>query len=137
MAEQTINVFQAELSRSPSSLPQMLVALDAAASSPRQVVIAGKPNAADTSAILREVNGRFQPNAVLILADGGSGQAFFTQKVEFFKDVHPIDNKATAYICQNFVCQLPTNDLAVISRLLDAGKSSQNNNRAKQDAGKH
>jgi uncharacterized protein YyaL (SSP411 family) len=137
MAEQTINVFQAELSRSPSSLPQMLVALDAAASSPRQVVIAGKPNAADTSAILREVNGRFQPNAVLILADGGSGQAFFTQKIEFFKDVHPIDNKATAYICQNFVCQLPTNDLAVISRLLDAGKSSQNNNGAKQDAGKH
>jgi uncharacterized protein YyaL (SSP411 family) len=137
MAEQTINAFQAQLSRAPSSLAQMLVALDAAASSPRQVVIAGKPNAADTSAILREINGRFQPNAVLILADGGSGQAFFTQKIEFFKDVHPIGGEATAYICQNFVCQLPTNDLAVISRLLDAGKSSQNNNRAKQGAGKH
>ena len=137
MAEQTINAFQAQLARSPSSLPQMLVALDASASSPRQVVIAGKPNAADTSAILREVNGRFQPNAVLILADGGSGQAFFTQKIEFFKDVHPIDDKATAYICQNFVCQLPTNDLEVISRLLEAGKSSQDNNRAKQDAGEH
>jgi uncharacterized protein len=136
MAEQTINTFQAQLSQSPSSLPQMLVALDASASSPRQVVIAGKPDAADTSALLREVNRRYQPNAIVILADGGSGQAFFTQKIEFFKDVHPIDDKATAYICQNFVCQLPSSDLAVISRLLDTGKSSPTDNRAKQDAGK-
>jgi uncharacterized protein YyaL (SSP411 family) len=133
MAEQTISAFQAQLSRAPSSLPQLLVALDASASSPRQVVIAGKPDAADTAALLREVNRRFRPNMILILADGGSGQAFFTQKIQFFKDVHPIDDKATAYICQNFVCQLPTNDLAVISRLLDTGKSSPTGNRAKPD----
>jgi uncharacterized protein len=136
MAKQTIDTFQAQLSQSPSSLPQMLVALDASASSATQVVIAGKPDSADTSALLREINRRFQPNAILILADGGSGQAFFTQKIEFFKDVRPIDDKATAYICQNFVCQLPSSDLAVISRLLDTGKSSPNDNRAKQDADK-
>ncbi len=126
MAEQTINAFQAQLSRSPSSLPQMLVALDASESTPRQVVIAGKPDAADTLALLREVNHRYQPNEILILADGGPGQAYFTQKIEFFKDVHPIDDKATAYVCQNFVCQLPTSDLAVVSRLLDTGKPPTN-----------
>jgi hypothetical protein len=136
MAEQTINAFQAQLSRSPSSLPQMLVALDASESAPKQVVIAGKPEAPDTLALLREVNHRYQPNEILILADGGPGQAYFIQKIEFFKDVHPIDDKATAYVCQNFVCQLPTSDLAVISRLLDAGKSPPTDDRAKQDAGK-
>ena len=47
------------------------------------------------------------------------GQAYFTQKIEFFKDFHPIDDKATAYVCQNFVCQLPTNDPAVLAKLLD------------------
>jgi uncharacterized protein len=136
MAEQTIDAFQLQLSRSPSSLPQMLVALDASESAPRQVVIAGKPGASDTLALLREVNNRYHPNEILILADGGPGQAYFTQKVEFFKDVHPIDDKATAYVCQNFVCQLPTNDLAVLSNLLDTGKSAPNDNSAKQDAGK-
>jgi uncharacterized protein YyaL (SSP411 family) len=114
----------------------MLVALDASASAPRQVVIAGKLNGADTSAILREVAARFRPNAILILADGGAGQAFFTQKIQFFKDVHPLAGKATAYICQNFVCQLPTNDSALISRLLDTGKPPPSDNRTKQDAGK-
>jgi uncharacterized protein YyaL (SSP411 family) len=135
MAEQTINAFQAQLSRSPSSLPQLLVALDASESAPRQIVIAGKPDATDTLALLREVNNRYQPNQIVILADGGLGQAYFTQKIEFFKDVHPIEDKATAYVCQNFVCQLPSNDLAVVSRLLDTGKPPPIDNRAKQDAG--
>jgi uncharacterized protein len=135
MAEQTINAFQAQLSRSPSSLPQLLVALDASESSPRQIVIAGKPDASDTLALLREVNNRYQPNEIVILADGGPGQAYFTQKIEFFKDVHRIEDKATAYVCQNFVCQLPTSDPAVVSRQLDTGKSPPTDNRAKQDAG--
>jgi uncharacterized protein len=136
MAEQTINAFQAQLSRSPSSLPQLLVALDASESSPRQIVIAGKPDASDTLALLREVNNRYQPNEIVILADGGPGQAYFTQKIEFFKDVHRIEDKATAYVCQNFVCQLPTSDPAVVSRQLDTGESPPTDNRARQDAGK-
>ena len=114
MAEQAINAFQAQLSRSPSSLPQMLVALDASESTPRQVVIAGKRDAADTLALLREVNHRYQPNEILI----------------------PIADKATAYVCQNFVCQLPSNDLTVVSRLLDTGKPPTTDERAKQDASK-
>ncbi len=74
MAEQTIDAFQLQLSRSPSSLPQMLVALDASESEPRQVDIAGKPGASDTLALLREVNNRYHPNEILIIADGGPGQ---------------------------------------------------------------
>ena len=65
MAEQTINAFEPQLSRSPSSLSQRLVTLDASESTPRQVVIAGKPDASDTLAILREVNHRYQPNEIL------------------------------------------------------------------------
>jgi uncharacterized protein YyaL (SSP411 family) len=136
MAEQTINAFQPQLSRSASSLPQLLVALYASESAPRQIVIAGKPDASDTLALLREVNNRYQPNEIVILADGGPGQAYFTQKIEFFKDVHPMEDKATAYVCQNFVCQLPSNDLAIVSRLLDTGKSPPTDDRARQDADK-
>src|SRR6202022_1163605 len=80
MAEQTINAFQAQLSRSPSSLPLMLVALDASESAPRQVVIAGKPDASDTLALLREINKRYQPNEILILPEGARGRANFPQK---------------------------------------------------------
>jgi len=122
MAKQTVNAFQARLSQSPSSLPQMLVALDASESAPKQIVIAGKPDAPDTLALLREVNHRYQPNEIVILADAGPGLAYFSQKVEFFKEVHPINGRAAAYVCQNFVCHLPSSDLSVVSRLLNAGE---------------
>jgi len=136
MAKQTVNAFQARLSQSPSSLPQMLVALDASESAPKQIVIAGKPDAPDTLALLREVNHRYQPNEIVILADAGPGQAYFSQKVEFFKEVHPINGRATAYVCQNFVCHLPSSDLPVVSRLLNAGERPPAVNGAKQDADK-
>jgi len=58
------------------------------------------------------------------------------KKLSFSKMSTRFEDKATAYVCQNFVCQLPSNDLAVVSRLLDTGKPPPIDNRAKQDAGK-
>ena len=89
----------------------------------------------DTLEFLREVNHRYQPNQIVILADGGAGQAYFTRKIEFFKDFHLIDEKATAYVCQNYTCQSPTNDLVLLSRLLDKA-SPVTDHKLKQDAPK-
>ncbi len=60
----------------------------------------------------------FVPHEVVILADGGAGQEFFSQRVEFMKSVTQIDNKPTAYVCENFVCQLPAIDLKTVAKLL-------------------
>jgi uncharacterized protein len=133
MVQQIIDTYHTELARSPAALAEMLVALDGLGSSPKQIIIAGKPDAPDTRAILQEVNRRYLPNAILILADDGPGQRYFSPKIEFFKDVHPTEGKATAYICQNFVCQLPTTDLTLISKLLDANKPPPPDNETKQD----
>jgi uncharacterized protein YyaL (SSP411 family) len=34
------------------------------------------------------------------------------------KGVGKIDNKPTAYVCENFVCQLPTTDVKKLAELL-------------------
>ncbi len=68
--------------------------------------------------MLREVHRHFIPNKVLILADGGAGQKFFAERVETMAAVKPRDNRATAYICENFVCQAPTNDLDTMTQQL-------------------
>jgi uncharacterized protein YyaL (SSP411 family) len=34
--------------------------------------------------------------------------------------VHPLQGKATAYICDNYACKLPTADPKVAARLLDS-----------------
>jgi hypothetical protein len=97
----------------------MLVALDFRLSKPQQIIIAGKPGLPDTEAMLREVGGRYLPNLVVLLADGGEAQAFLSQHVALLKEVKPLDGKATAYVCENFACQLPTNEVGKVREMLN------------------
>ena len=82
-------------------------------------IIAGRPNAPDTRALLRLVHERYIPNKFLLLADGGAGQRQIATWLRFVDSIRPKDGKATAYICENYVCKLPTNDPTVVARLLD------------------
>ncbi len=127
-AEGTLIGFAKQLEAAPSSMPQMLVAFSWSRSKPKQVVIAGNADDDATKAMLREVHRHFIPHRLLILADGGAGQKFFADRVEFMKSVGKIDNRPTAYVCEDFVCQLPTNDFKTLADLLarrrSAGKTS-------------
>jgi uncharacterized protein len=117
-AEKTISEFARQIENASTSAPQMLVVLSWSRSKPKQVVIAGKADDAATQAMLREVHRHFVPHEVLILADGDTGQQFFSDRVEFMKSVTETDDKPTAYVCENFVCQLPTTDLSTLASLL-------------------
>ena len=121
-AEKTLRAFSPQLQRSPSAMPQMLVALDWLRAEPKQIVIAGKPDASDTRALLREVNRHFIPDKIVLLADGGAGQKFFAAQIDFMKDVTPIHGEAAAYVCENFACQLPTTNPAALAELLARSK---------------
>jgi uncharacterized protein YyaL (SSP411 family) len=120
LAEQMFSVFSARLQRAPSAMPQMLVAFDFHLDKPKQIIIAGKPDAADTRAMLRAVHARFIPNKILLLADGGAGQQALARRLQFIKSVKMLDGNATAYVCENYVCKLPTNDVATMLRLIVA-----------------
>ena len=122
---QTISAFGTQLDAAPSSMPQMLVALAWSTTSPKQVVIAGKADDPGTAAMLQEVRRHFIPHQLLILADGGAGQRFFADRVEFMKSVAPLDGKPTAYVCENFVCQLPTSDVPRLRKLLTQEKKKE------------
>ncbi len=117
-ADATLEAFAGQLQRAPSAMPQMLVAFDFQLSTPRQIVIAGKPGTDDTRAMLRAVHREFIPNKILLLADGGNGQAFLGQRLEFIQDLKATGGKATAYVCENYVCQLPSNDPVVVAKLV-------------------
>ncbi len=118
MAEKTLAAFGGRLQQAPSAMPQMMVVLDFSLAKPKQIVIAGKPNAADTRAMIFAVHENFIPNKILLRADGGKGQAFLGQHLEFIQDVKMLSGKATAYVCENYVCHTPTPDLSKLASLL-------------------
>lgn len=119
-AKKTMTVFSQRLESMPEALPQMVAALDFSLSTSRQIIIAGARDAPDTRALLRLVNERFIPNRILLLADGAAGQRQLALWNPFIESVSPIHGKATAYICENFVCKLPASDLETVRRLLDS-----------------
>lgn len=118
--QQTLRAYASQLRSMPFGLPQMLVALDFQLRTPKQVVIAGQKDSPDTRAMLQEVHSHFLPNKVLILADQTEGSKFFSEKIDFIKSIRMIGGKATAYVCEDYVCKLPTTDLKVMSQLLSA-----------------
>ena len=109
-AEKTIGAFRATLSRVPSAMPQMLVALDYSLAKPQQIVLAGGRDGDDTRELLREVHRNFRPHGVCFHAEDGSGEAV--------REMKPIDGRATAYVCENFTCEAPVSDPAELRKLL-------------------
>jgi uncharacterized protein YyaL (SSP411 family) len=117
-ARKTIDAFATTLSHFPSAMPLMLVALDYSLSKPRQIVIAGKKDAPETKALVKEVHRHFLPNTVLFLADGAEGQKYLGEKNEAIRGMSPIDGKPAAYVCENFTCKAPVADVKQLAEML-------------------
>jgi len=114
----TIEAFATTLSHFPSAMPQMLVALDYSLSKPRQIVIAGKKDAPETKALLKEVHRHFLPKTILVLADGAEGQKYLREKNEAIRAMSLVEGKPAAYVCENFTCKEPVTDPKALSELL-------------------
>jgi hypothetical protein len=120
MARTSLRYFGEHLLKQPQATPQFLVALDASLSKPAQIIIVGVSGDAHTRLLLTEVHSRFVPNKVLLLADGANGEEYLSGYVPFISGLSMIDGKPAAYVCENFACQLPTSDPAMLAKLLDS-----------------
>ncbi|MDW7681751.1 MAG: thioredoxin domain-containing protein, partial [bacterium] len=87
-------------------------------SKPKQIIIAGKADDPHTRLLLAEVHARFIPNTIILLADNGKAQETLASYIPFIESVQMLDGKSTAYICENYACQLPTSDREVVAKLL-------------------
>ena len=87
----------------PGGFGQWLNAATIIVSDNYEVAIIGDPAAEATLDLLDEVNDRYRPYHILAVGHRDSA-------VPLLHDRSPIDNRATAYVCQNFTCQMPTAD---------------------------
>ena len=100
--------------QSPTGFGYALAALDFYLSPVREVAIVGSPDGDDTRDLVKEVHGRFLPNAVLAVA--GPGDA---AQVELLRERPTRDGKATAYVCERFVCQQPVTEPEELRKQLE------------------
>jgi uncharacterized protein YyaL (SSP411 family) len=123
MARHLMESFGDVINRYPPALPLMLAAWQQIDQKPSQVVIVGERGAEDTAALLQTVNKNFDPNRLLLLADGAENQAYLSRTLPFLEAVGRINGKATAYVCSNFTCKMPVTDTLALQDQLKEQKS--------------
>jgi uncharacterized protein YyaL (SSP411 family) len=110
----TIAAFRPQWEQAPQALPQMLCALELLLEPPRQVVIAGNPRAEDFAALAAVAHGHFGPRRSLLAADGGEGQRWLAARAPWLAEMQPREGRATAYVCEHFMCREPVTSPAAL-----------------------
>jgi hypothetical protein len=109
-AERIFTLFVRTLNSMPAGVPQLLVALGLSRSGGGQIVIAGSPGEPDTEALIAEARKGFHPDQVILLADGGEGQQWLSERIPSIAEMKPVNGKATLYRCEQFTCSAPETD---------------------------
>jgi uncharacterized protein len=106
----------------PAAHTQLMVAVDFGIGPSYEVAIVGNSQAEDTKAMLRAVGKQFVPNKVVILHPTEKESPDIIRIAEFTKNQSSLGGKATAYVCLNYVCKLPTTDVNKMLELLNTKK---------------
>ena len=104
------------VARAPTGFGHALGAVDFALSRVREVAIVGRPGADDTGALLAEVWRAYQPNRVVAMAAPGDGAA--VAEIPLLAERTALGGRATAYVCEHFVCKLPVTDPGALAAQL-------------------
>jgi uncharacterized protein YyaL (SSP411 family) len=79
-----------------------------------EVAVVGEPDDPATTALRREVLGRYLPNVALLSAPEGVG----AERSPLLADRTTVGGTATAYVCERYVCRQPVTSAEALRELL-------------------
>ena len=113
-AERALKMIQPILAQAPLGFAQWLVAFDFAVSPTREIAIVALAERADAQKLLEIVFHEYRPHQVVALASPRQAS-----QVPLLHGRTQQDGRATAYVCQHFVCQLPVTEPDDLAAQLD------------------
>lgn len=114
-AQRQFKVFAAGIAEAAVGHAFFLTAFWFARSAPREVVIVGDLEDNRTREMLTVLNTRFLPDTVIVL-NNKSSELMAT--APYLKDMKMLDGQPTAYLCENFACQIPANSAEQLLAML-------------------
>ena len=110
-AEQMIKSVQPILARYPTGFAQWLNTLAFALSKPKEIAIIGEPGQGDVNEMLEVMRSAYRPFQVTAVGGEDSGVPLLAGRTQ-------LGGKATAYVCENFTCKQPVNEVGKLRELL-------------------
>jgi uncharacterized protein YyaL (SSP411 family) len=120
LAAKLCEYFSMTVQESAASYTLFLCALDHALGPSHELVIAGTKGGPDTQAMVNAYRSRFLPSAVLILKPD-DGSESIVDMAPYVRQYCAVNGQATAYVCSNQVCAVPTTDPEKLLELLPEG----------------
>ena len=103
-AAEILEQFGAFAVERPNGFGRLLCAYDFAVGDVHEVAVVGAPDRPETRALLGVVREHYLPWKVVALARPGADGV---EQIPLLEDRTEVTGKPAAYVCQNFVCQLP------------------------------
>ena len=100
----------------PTAFAYLLGALDRAVHPSVEVAVVGEPSDPATRALARETATRLVPGAVRLTAAPGVG----ADQSPLLRHRDQVDGRPTAYVCRDYVCELPVTEPDALAARLDA-----------------
>jgi hypothetical protein len=120
-----INAFSGRVDQMPNSFGQFLTAFDFVVGPANEVIIAGDIDKKDTMEMITTLRKSFVPNKIVIFRPEGSSSTEIEKIAPYIKSYQSVGGRATAYVCSNFTCQLPTNNPKKMMALLNSKSKAE------------
>ena len=98
------------LERFPIALGEMLLALDFALDTPKEVLLVSPGAGSDAALLLDVVRGSFLPNRILATVNEGEALEAHAQLIPLLRGKRAREGRVTAYVCEDRACAAPTSD---------------------------
>ena len=116
VAQRTLRALGPKMANQPVAVPQMLVAFDYSLAVRREVVIAGSLD--QSRPFLQQLRTRFLPHTITLLLDSEETRRHLTHIFPASADMREVNGLPTAYVCQDYACQLPVNEVSKFVELI-------------------
>ncbi|XP_043513110.1 spermatogenesis-associated protein 20 isoform X1 [Frieseomelitta varia] len=117
-AVRLFRAFRHLLMQRPIAVPQLISALVRYHDDATQIYVVGKRGAKDTDDLLQVIYKRLIPNRILLLIDPDETGGMLLRKNEHLRNLKPVDNRATAYVCKHRTCSLPVTSSEQLTTLI-------------------
>ena len=114
--------FSQEIRKIPVAYTQFLAAAEYALGPPTEVVVVGKPGAADTREMIRALEGGYFPHKVTLFRSSEERDPEIETISEVPKGKEALGDRATAYVCTGESCKAPATDPEEILGAIDPAR---------------
>ena len=119
-ATEIVRAFASDIRRGYSAYSMMLVGLDLAIGPSYEVVLAGNLDSSDLQEMVDALHAVYIPRKVVLMRGSKEQEAAISGLAPFTKFHTPIGGMATAHVCVDHNCKLPTNEIARMLQILGA-----------------